>query len=46
MAASKITIHNHGPVRVEGDFTLVDSEGKQYGLGGRESIFRTPDLVP
>lgn len=39
MAASKITINNHGPVRVEGDFTLADAEGNEYGLGGRESIF-------
>ena len=39
MAATKISIHNHGPVRVEGDLTLVDAEGHEYGLGGRESIF-------
>lgn len=39
MAATKITINNNGPVRVEGDFTLVDAEGKLYGLGERESIF-------
>ena len=38
MAATKITVNNNGSVRVEGDFTLVDAEGKQYGLGGRTSI--------
>ena len=39
MAATKITVNNHGPLRVEGDLTLADSEGNEYGLGGRESIF-------
>jgi CDGSH-type Zn-finger protein len=38
MAATKITINNNGPVRVEGDFALMDAEGKQYGLGDRTSI--------
>jgi len=36
---SAIKINNHGPIKVEGDFQLSDSEGKPYGLGGRSVIF-------
>jgi CDGSH-type Zn-finger protein len=35
---TRIVINNHGPLRVEGDFELVDPEGSVYGLGGRRSI--------
>lgn len=38
MAATRITIKDNGSVRVEGDFTVVDVEGKEFGLGGRTSI--------
>jgi len=38
MAGTKITVRNDGSVRVEGDFELVDQEGKHFGLGGRTSI--------
>ncbi len=38
MAATRITVKINGSLRVEGDFTLVDAEGKQYGLGGRASV--------
>ncbi|HZU27410.1 MAG TPA: CDGSH iron-sulfur domain-containing protein [Bryobacteraceae bacterium] len=38
MAATKVTVTNNGPIRIEGDFELVDAEGKQYGLAGRERI--------
>ena len=38
MAAVKITVFNNGPIRVEGDFELVDQEGKAFGLGGRSAI--------
>ncbi|MBI4874475.1 MAG: CDGSH iron-sulfur domain-containing protein [Acidobacteria bacterium] len=38
MAAAKITIRNDGPLRVEGDFTVVDAEGKEFGLGGRTLV--------
>jgi len=38
MAGTKITVRNDGSVRVEGDFELVDQEGKAFGLGGRTSI--------
>jgi CDGSH-type Zn-finger protein len=38
MAATKITINNNGPVRVEGDVVVVDAQGKEYGLAGRTVI--------
>ena len=34
MAATKITIRNNGSIRVEGDFEILDPEGKPFGLGG------------
>ena len=36
--ATKITVRNDGPLRVEGEVELVDMEGKPYGLAGRQSI--------
>jgi len=38
MASTKITINNHGPIRIEGDFTIHDAEGNEYGLAGRNVI--------
>jgi len=38
MAATKLTVRNDGSVKVEGDFEIVDQEGKQFGLGGRANI--------
>jgi CDGSH-type Zn-finger protein len=38
MPSSKIKVRNDGPLVVEGDFELVDMEGKPYGLGGRSAI--------
>jgi CDGSH-type Zn-finger protein len=38
MPATRITIANNGPIRVEGDCVVVDPEGKQFGLGGRTTI--------
>lgn len=38
MAATKITVGNNGPLRVEGDFIVCDAEGKQFGLAGRTVI--------
>jgi CDGSH-type Zn-finger protein len=36
--SAKITIRNNGPVRIEGEFTVVDQEGKPFDLGGRTVI--------
>jgi CDGSH-type Zn-finger protein len=38
MAATKITPTNNGPLRIEGDFEIVDTNGKAFGLGGRTAI--------
>ena len=38
MAGTKVTVFNNGPLRVEGDFEIVDQEGKVFGLGGRTTI--------
>ncbi len=38
MAATKITPAHNGPLRVEGDFEIVDPEGKPFGLAGRIRI--------
>jgi len=35
---SKVTVFNHGPIRIEGEFTIYDSEGNPFGLGGRTMI--------
>lgn len=38
MAGTRITFMNNGSIRVEGDFELVDQEGRVFGLAGRERI--------
>jgi CDGSH-type Zn-finger protein len=38
MAGTKIVPGNNGPLRIEGDFEILDPEGKQFGLAGRTSI--------
>ena len=38
MAATRITINNNGSIKVEGDFELVDSTGRPFGLAGRTKI--------
>ena len=38
MAGTKITIFSNGPIRIEGDFEIVDQEGRPFGLGGRSII--------
>jgi CDGSH-type Zn-finger protein len=38
MAATKMTIRNDGSIRVEGDFEIVDQDGKPFGLAGRTSL--------
>jgi len=38
MAATKITVNPNGSLRVEGDFEIVDSQGKAFGLAGRTAI--------
>ena len=38
MAATKITVRTDGSIRVEGDFEVVDQDGKAFGLAGRNKI--------
>ena len=38
LAGTKVTIFSNGPLRVEGDFEIVDQTGKAFGLAGRTSI--------
>ncbi|HKW96139.1 MAG TPA: CDGSH iron-sulfur domain-containing protein [Bryobacteraceae bacterium] len=35
---TKITVAHNGPLRVEGEFTIVDPEGREFGLAGRTLI--------
>jgi len=38
MATTKITVLNNGSLRVEGDFEIVDQDGKGFGLAGRTKL--------
>ena len=33
-----ITIRNNGSIRIEGEFTILDQDGKPFDLGGRATI--------
>ena len=34
----KVTVTNHGPLRLEGEFTICDAAGNAFGLAGRTVI--------
>lgn len=38
MAATRITVKKDGSLRVEGDFEIVDPEGRVFGLAGRMRV--------
>jgi CDGSH-type Zn-finger protein len=38
MAATRITVINNGSLRVEGDFEIVDQDGRAFGLAGRTRV--------
>ena len=38
MAATRITVVNNGSLRVEGNFEIVDQEGRVFGLAGRTRV--------
>lgn len=38
MAGTKITVNSNGSLRVEGDFEILDKDGKRYDLGGRTLV--------
>jgi len=35
---SKVTVFSNGPIRIEGEFEIVDPEGAAFGLAGRTVI--------
>ena len=38
MAKTKLTVNSNGPLRIEGDFEIVDMNGSTYGLQGRTLV--------
>jgi CDGSH-type Zn-finger protein len=34
----KVSVLNNGPLRLEGDFSIADATGKDFGLAGRTVI--------
>lgn len=38
MSEFKIIVKNNGPLRLEGDITIVDQDGTTFGLGGRSVV--------
>ena len=38
MAGTKITVRSDGSIRVEGDFVILDQDGKVFGLAGRDKV--------
>lgn len=38
MAGARILIKDNGSIRVEGDFEIVDSQGRAFGLNGRSHV--------
>ncbi|MGB9454420.1 MAG: CDGSH iron-sulfur domain-containing protein [Bryobacteraceae bacterium] len=35
---SKVTVFSNGPIRIEGEFEIVDPNGTAFGLAGRTQI--------
>jgi CDGSH-type Zn-finger protein len=35
----KTTVIPNGPLKIEGDVTMLDGLGKEFGLGGRTALF-------
>ena len=38
MPTTRITVVNNGSLRIEGDFEIVDQEGRVFGLAGRTRV--------
>jgi len=38
MAAARVTVINNGSLRIEGDFEIVDQDGRPFGLAGRSKV--------
>ena len=38
MPGTKITASDNGPLRIEGEFTIHDAAGNEFGLAGRTAL--------
>jgi CDGSH-type Zn-finger protein len=38
MSDFKVIVRENGPLRLEGDITIVDASGAAFGLGGRSAV--------
>src|SRR5579871_408817 len=38
MPSTRITVQHNGPIRLEGDFEILDPTGNGFGLGGRSVV--------
>ena len=38
MATTRVTVNANGSLRLEGDFEVVDHEGRVFGLAGRTRV--------
>lgn len=38
MSDFKVIVRNNGPLRLEGDITILDQDGKAFGLAGRTVV--------
>ena len=38
MSETRIQVRDNGPLRVEGEFTILDARGEAFGLGGRTAV--------
>jgi len=38
MSTTKILVNSNGSIKLEGDFEIVDPQGKAYGLQGRTVV--------
>ena len=36
--ATTVKVFNNGPLRIEGEFTICDANGNEFGLAGRTAI--------
>ncbi len=36
--STTIKAFNNGPLRIEGDFSILDHDGAEFGLGGRTAL--------
>lgn len=37
--SAKITINENGPIKVEGDFQILDAQGDIYDTAGKPAVF-------